>query len=193
MQLQTARSSLAGAPALRLRAALPRRPASSRCQELERAAAPIGGSWVPVPSYSLGNERTSGGAGFWRRSDLVRRLASAGSGGAAVAPGAAIGRCVRPTGNARCQLVGWRQIVLECKECTRGRVRTGRGRTSAFPALLSPRSQRSRRIFRAGKPRSLSCLRFSPCGRGRWRGKRGSFLGAPAYGSGFLLHWSPGP
>lgn len=116
----------------------------------------------------------------------MRHPASAGSGGAAVAPGAAIGRCVRPTGDARCQLVGWRQIVLECKECTRDRVRTGRGRTSAFPALISPRSQRSRRIFRAGKPRSLSCLRFSPCGRGRWRGKRGSFLGAPAYGSGFF-------
>lgn len=69
LRLQTARSSLAGAPTLMLRATLPRRPAFSRCQELERAAAPIGGSWVPVPSYSLGNERTSGGAGIWRRGD----------------------------------------------------------------------------------------------------------------------------
>lgn len=51
---QTARSSLAGAPAPRLRAALPHRPASSRCQELERGCCThrrIGG---PCPLLLLG-------------------------------------------------------------------------------------------------------------------------------------------
>lgn len=78
--------------------------------------------------------------------------------------------CVCPTGDARCQLVGWRQIVLECKECTRDRVRTGRGRTSAFPALLSPRSQRSRSIFRAGEPRSSPASASLPAAEGGGEG-----------------------
>ncbi|MEJ1278165.1 hypothetical protein NN561_009084 [Cricetulus griseus] len=79
-RLQTARSSLAGAPAPRLRAALPHRPASSGCQELERGRCThwrIGGSLSPpAPWETRGPAAGPGFSGVVAECDTPRAQAA---------------------------------------------------------------------------------------------------------------------
>lgn len=77
---------------------------SSRCQELERSLCTPPGIGVPV----LGSREPSTLAA---RPGLGGVVAECGV--APAARGAALVRCAS-SGDARCQLRGWRQIVLEC-------------------------------------------------------------------------------